>query len=201
MVTAAVSGAVISTLGRPLGSQVVCATSDTAARIDEIQIDLGEGPSWQALRTRLPVLEADLRHVRGSAWPGALEALRKLDIGALFAFPLFVGDLGVGSVDLYSHDPRQLSQSAVDDVAVLATVAARHLLRCALDELDHVEEGMTGGPYSRRDMHQAAGMIAVQLTIGVGDALLVLRARAFSTGRSVAEISLDVVARRLSFAL
>lgn len=194
-----VGGAAISTLGRPLGSQTVCASSSIAARIDEIQIDLGEGPCWEALRTRVPVMEPDLQRGAGSGWPGAREALRALDIGALYAFPLFVGDLGVGSVDLYSHDARQLSRDAVADVTVLAAVASRHLLRRALDELDNGDEGIADGPYSRREMHQASGMVAAQLSIGVDDALLVLRGRAFSTGRSVSEVAADVVARRLDF--
>ncbi|WP_404432381.1 GAF and ANTAR domain-containing protein [Microbacterium lacus] len=197
---AAVSGAAISTLGEPLGSQTVCASSPVAARIDEIQIDLGEGPCWQALRTRLPVLEPDLQR-GGTGWPGAREALRALDIGSLYAFPLFVGDLNVGSVDLYSDESRPLSQRAIDDVTVLAAVASRHLLRHALDDLDNDEHGIAEGPYSRREMHQASGMIAAQLSIGVDDALLVLRGRAFSSGLSVGEVAREVVARRLDFSL
>lgn len=194
-----VSGAAISTLGRPLGSQTICASGPVAARIDEIQIDLGEGPCWEALRTRVPVMEPDLQRGGGAGWPGAREALRALDIGALYAFPLFVGDLGVGSVDLYSREAGQLSQEAVADVTVLAAVASRHLLRRALDDLDADDDGMADGPYSRREMHQASGMVAAQLSVSVDDALLVLRGRAFSSGRSVGEIAADVVARRIDF--
>lgn len=193
-----VSGAAISTLGSPLGSQIVCATSRTAARIDEIQIDLGEGPCWDALRTRRPVLEPDLQR-GGDQWPGVREAFRSVDIGALYAFPLYVGDLSVGSVDLYSEEARGLSRGDVSDVEVLAAVVSRHLLRNALDDLDSVEEGVPDGPHSRREVHQATGMVAAQLSIGVDDALLVLRGRAFSSGRSVSEVAADVVARRLTF--
>ena len=194
-----VSGVAISTLGPPLGSQTVCATSPVAARIDEIQIDLGEGPCWEALRTRLPVMEPDLHRGGGSDWPGAREALRVLDIGALYAFPLFVGDLSVGSVDLYSQESRPLSETAVADATVLAAITSRHLLRRALNELDNEDEGIPDGPYSRREMHQASGMVAAQLSLGVDDALLVIRGRAFSSGRSVGEVAADVVARRLDF--
>lgn len=194
-----VSGAVISTLGRPLGSQTVCASSLVAARIDEIQIDLGEGPCWEALRTRLPVLEPDLQHAGGAGWPAAAEALRALDIGALYAFPLYVGNLSVGSVDLYMHASRRLSDKTVGDVSVLAEIVSRQVLRRALDEVNRADEGMAGGKYSRREMHQASGMVAAQLGIGVDDALLVLRAHAFSSGRSIAEISADVIGRRLDF--
>ena len=193
-----VAGAVISTLGQPLGSQTVCASSPVAARIDEIQIDLGEGPCWDALRTRRPVLEPDLQR-GGEDWPGAREAFRALDIGALYAFPLFVGELNVGIVDLYSQQPRELSRVDIEDVTVLAAVASRHLLRRALEDLHNVDEGMAGGPHSRREVHQATGMIAAQLSIGVDDALLVLRGRAFSSGRTVSSVAADVLARRITF--
>lgn len=194
-----VAGAAISTLGQPLGSQTVCATSTVAARIDEIQIDLGEGPCWEALRTRLPVLEPDLQRGGGTGWPAAREALRALDIGALYAFPLYVGDLSVGSVDLYSPNSGPLSPRAVEDVTVLAAIASRHILRRALDDVDNDEEGIDEGPYSRREVHQASGMVAAQLSITVDDALLVLRGHAFSSERSVGEVAADVVARRLNF--
>ena len=194
-----VSGAVISTLGQPLGSQTVCATNPVAARIDEIQIDLGEGPCWDALRSRLPVLEPDFQRSDGTTWPNAREAMRVLDIGAIYAFPLFVGNLSVGSVDLYSEASRPLSPQAVEDVMVLAAIASRHLLRRALDDLENDQDGIPDGPFSRREMHQASGIVAAQLSIGVDDALLVLRGRAFSSGRSVGAVAADVVARRLSF--
>ncbi|MFB9646838.1 GAF and ANTAR domain-containing protein [Microbacterium terregens] len=193
------SGAAISTLGRPLGSQTICATSAVAARIDEIQIDLGEGPCWEALRTRQPVMEPDLQRRGGAEWPGAREALRALDIAGIYAFPLFVGNVSVGSVDLYSHDSQRLSRGAVEDVAVLAAVVSRHLLRRAMDDVDSADEGLADGPYSRREMHQASGMVAAQLSVGVDDALLIIRGHAFSSGRSVGEVAVDVVARRLNF--
>ncbi|MFE1664061.1 GAF and ANTAR domain-containing protein [Microbacterium sp. P02] len=192
------SGAVISTLGEPLGSQTVCASSLTAARIDEIQIDLGEGPCWDAARTRRPVLEPDLQR-GGKEWPGAREAFRSLEIGSLYAFPLYVGHLSVGAVDLYSDEPRRLRDSDVDDIRVLAAIAARHLLKRALEDIDTAEQGMDDGPHSRREMHQASGMVAAQLRVGVNEALLVIRARAFSSGRSVSEVAADVIARRLTF--
>jgi hypothetical protein len=57
-----------------------------------------------------------------------------------------------------------------------------------------------GGPSrSRREVHQATGMILVQLGISADEASLLLRAHAFSSGRSVKEVANDVVERRLDF--
>ena len=48
-------------------------------------------------------------------------------------------------------------------------------------------------------VHQAAGMVAVQLGIGVADALVRLRAHAFATGTPLHKLAEDVVDRRLRF--
>jgi GAF domain-containing protein len=193
------SGAVISTLGHPLGSQTVCATDSVAARIDEIQIDLGEGPCWEALRSRRPVLLSDFRRVGGEKWPGARSALGQLNIQSLHAFPLFVGRLDVGCVDLYSYSPRVFTSVEVEDVATLAALAARHVLRRALDDLAAIDDGIADGRHSRRELHQASGMVAAQLRITADDAALVIRAHAYAASRPVMDVAADVIARRTSF--
>lgn len=195
---AAASGVVISTLGDPLGTQTVGATDSLAARIDEIQIDLGEGPGWDALRSRTPVMTRDLRDDGGAGWPTARAALRELGFRALHAFPLYVGEVAVGSVGLYWHEAGELSEGQVRGVAVLASIAARQVLRRALANLG-VTDGITEGPFSRREMHQASGMIAAQLSIGVDDALVVLRGHAFAADRTVLDVASDVLARRMVF--
>ena len=48
-------------------------------------------------------------------------------------------------------------------------------------------------------VHQASGMVAVQLGVSVGEALLRLRAYAFANDRLLAEVAEDVVGRRLRF--
>ena len=48
-------------------------------------------------------------------------------------------------------------------------------------------------------VHQAAGMVAAQLDVGVGQALIRLRAHAFGHDRPLTEVAADVVARELRF--
>src|SRR5438270_521228 len=48
-------------------------------------------------------------------------------------------------------------------------------------------------------VHQATGMVKVQLGISVEDAFLLLRARAFASERPLREVATDVVERRLRF--
>ena len=48
-------------------------------------------------------------------------------------------------------------------------------------------------------VHQASGMVAVQLHVSVGQALIRLKAYAFGNDRPLADVAADVVARRLRF--
>jgi hypothetical protein len=172
-----------------------------AARLDEIQFDLGEGPCWQAMSSRLPVLAPDLRVGDRSHWPVFAETVFSDEISqgvaAMFAFPLTVGSLELGAVDLYTLEPSQLTRAQVTDAAELADVAAWQVLRRVLDDHD-IEGGLTGA--SRREVHQATGMVLAQLGVSVEDAGLLLRAHAYAQGKSVREIANDVVERRLNFA-
>jgi hypothetical protein len=193
-----VAGAAVSTLGDPLGSGTVCSTDERAARLDEIQIDLGEGPCWDALTTRAPVLAAEVQTVASDRWPIAAAALRETGLEAVFAFPLVYGRLGLGAVDLYADAPGTLTADDVVGATTLAGVAARHVLHRAVASLG-LEAPDDVDRYSRREVHQASGMVSAQLSIDVDDALLVLRGHAFATGTSLREVAADVVARRVDF--
>nr|WP_228494928.1 GAF and ANTAR domain-containing protein [Clavibacter sp. VKM Ac-2873] len=196
-----VSGAAVSTLGDPIGSETVCASDDRAARLDEIQLDLGEGPCWEALTTRRPVLEPDVQGSDAATWPLARHAMRETGLGAVFAFPLVVAGLRLGAVDLYSRTARDISDREVADATALSRIVARQVLRRALlaAEGPQEETGTWDGRYSRREVHQATGMVVAQMGIRPADALLVLRGHAFATGRSLRDVAEDVVDRTLDF--
>ncbi len=196
-----VSGAAVSTLGDPLGSETVCATDANMARLEEIQIDLGEGPCWEALSTRRPVIEPDVQHSVDTSWPLARAALHETGLGAVFAFPLVVAGINVGAIDLYSATPAVLSDEQLHDATLLSVILARQVLRRSLlaSEDSGEDAGWVNSDFSRREVHQATGMIVAQMHVTPDDALLVLRGHAFSSGRPVRDIATDVVARTLDF--
>lgn len=196
------TGAAVSTLGPPLGSETICASDADAARLDEIQLDLGEGPCWEALASGQPVLEPDVRGSANTSWPLARQAMHETGLGAVFAFPLVVAGVDVGAVDLYSDTPRDLSTQQIDDATSLSRVLARQVLRRALLSLTAPGEedaGAWDGQYSRRELHQATGMVIAQMGLSAADALLVLRGHAFATNRPVRDVANDIVERRLDF--
>jgi hypothetical protein len=197
-----IDGAGISMLGAPFGSQTVCASDPIVAHLDEVQMDLGEGPCWQAQMSRRPVLTSNIRDASRYDWPVFTEAIRDCEVGALYAFPLIVGPLSIGAIDLYSARTGELNEEQVADATDLAAMAARQVLRMALSSREphaHDVVSETNMGYSRRVVDQATGMVLAQLDVPATDALLILRGHAFAQGRPVKEIAVEIVERKLEF--
>ncbi|QIZ97804.1 GAF and ANTAR domain-containing protein [Leifsonia sp. PS1209] len=195
-----VTHAAISTLGAPFGSETICASDSQAARLDELQIDFGAGPCWVALQTRTPVVDADLNAPKESGWPVLRDAIRDTGIRSLYAFPLVIGELNVGAVDLYATTPAALNPTLIARASALADLAATHVARQVIRRLPPVDRDDTDpAAYSRREIHQATGMIIAQMRVNAADAQALLHAHAFTLGRPVREVAADVVARRIKF--
>jgi len=153
--------AALSTFGATFGDETLCATDSESARLDELQIDLGEGPSWQSVRERRTVLEPDLRR-SPSPWPVFADATFGMSTQSVLAFPLSVGVVALGALGLYSDDPETLTRHEVDAVAALVAIAATQVLRRTFSRM----EAPVDDAYSRREVHQATGMVVAQLEIG-----------------------------------
>ncbi|GLZ27968.1 hypothetical protein Lesp02_01580 [Lentzea sp. NBRC 105346] len=188
-----VDAAALTLRGNARALEVVGAGDAWAAAIEELQYTLGEGPGVEAFDTGGPVLVADLTadEVR---WPGFAMASEKEGLAAMFAFPLQVGGIRLGTLDLYRRRPGGLSADAIADAAVLADLITHALL--AQNEQTGAEERLRV-EVSYQDVNMATGMLAAQLRISLEDAFLRLRAHAFSAGRSVLEVARDVLARRI----
>jgi hypothetical protein len=167
--------------------------------LDELQFDLGEGPCWDALRDRRPILEPDIRRSPFRHWPAFTPAVIEQGVAALFAFPLAVGPLQIGAVDMYSRVPVVLSRQETQHAVRLADLVARRVLVRALGSSEQAAEGPADSQYSRRIVHQATGMVLAQLSIGADDAYLVIQAHAYSTNRTMMEVSRQILSGELDF--
>lgn len=191
-----VAGAAVSTLGGLLGSETLSATDSHAARIDEIQFDLGEGPCWDAHRHSAPIDEPDFRADGRARWPAFFEAVRDEPVRAIFAYPLTVGTLRIGAVDLYCTQPMRLNPAEKVRASALADAVSRSILRDTLDN----DPGETElNPLSRRAVHHATGIVLAQLAISPDDAHLIIQGHAFATGMAMLEVAEMIVDGRLRF--
>jgi hypothetical protein len=178
----------------------VCATDDVAAAIEDLQFRLGEGPCVDAFH-RGPVMIADLNDpkcVGASPWPQFVKEASAAGARALFALPLQIGAIRVGAFDLYRDRPGLLTDARLSLALTLADAAATSLLadRHGLGIDLPLEPAASSSSY-HAEVHQATGMLSVQLGISLDDAFVRVRAFAFATERSINEVARDVVEGRL----
>lgn len=187
-----VDGASISVVST-IGTQSTIGVSDRlAAELDERQFELGEGPTVDVMRHGLVVsaLDLDSEGVR-AAWPVLATAARKIGVRALFAFPMLLDGARVGVVNLYALTVRPLWEPAVLQLGATLTAAAvptavEIATRSAMSE----QRAGRQQTELRREVHQAAGMLLVQLDCSIDEAMARLRAHAFADSTPI-----DVVAR------
>ncbi|HEY3572844.1 MAG TPA: GAF domain-containing protein [Arthrobacter sp.] len=196
-----VSGAAVSMFGGTATETLVCASDKASARLDELQFDLGEGPRWEALRTRLPVLVPDVRTTTPYSWPVLSKALEDTGVAAVFVFPLTLGALDLGVVQLHNTRPGNLSYSDHTTAAMLAGQTAWNLLRRVLSVSSaDTDPSVDRSLMSRREIHQATGVVLAQAGTSAAEALLLLRAHAFANAISLSEAAEAVLTGHLSFA-
>lgn len=194
-----VDGASISVFTGTEARQIVAASDATAALLEELQYTLNDGPCVVASTTGNPVFVSDI-HEDAAGWPMFAAAIaEQMPIEALFALPLRCGAVNLGVLALYRRLPGPLTQAQRRDALDAADVAALMMLgRIDPDARpDNLPDGVVPG---RAEVHQATGMVLVQLGVSAPEALVRLRAHAFVHGRLLIDVARDVVARRLSFA-
>jgi hypothetical protein len=200
----AVSGAGLTAAPRAGAGHLICATDEISEQIAELELTLGEGPCPDAAAAAGPVLVSDLAAADVAArWPSFAPAARQAGAAAIFAFPLQIGAIRVGVLEVYRSQPGPLSADQMGDALVLADIAAVLLL-----ESPGGAAGVAGPltslggqpPYlalHRAEIDQATGMLTEQLGVGIDEAFVRLRAYAYADERRLTEVARDIVARRL----
>jgi hypothetical protein len=178
----------------------VAATDDVSALIEESQFGLGEGPCLDACQQDRSVLEPDLAAPDSVRWPAFAGPVLDAGARAVFGFPLHLGQVRLGALDLYRDRPGALSdEQHLDALAVADLVTRAVLVIQAQAPAGRLAAELEEGADLHLVVHQASGRVAVQLDVGIGEALVRLRAHAFGAGRSLTAVAHDVVAGRLRF--
>ncbi|NUP21271.1 MAG: ANTAR domain-containing protein [Streptomyces sp.] len=181
-------------------------TPGASARFEELQYTLGEGPGPEAIRTRTHVLEPDLEAVRPGRWPALVPAARRAGVHGVCCYFLGVGGIRLGVLTVLSSPDRKLTEQHHDDSLALAAGLTTALLYGnppgawpGDGEVTQERTMWASGGLHRPVVHQATGMISVQLDVSLAEALVRLRAHAYASGRPLGEVAQDVVARKLRF--
>lgn len=190
-------GAGVSIVTTSGASDPLYATDELATEIERLQVTLGEGPCVDSSASGSPVLVPDLSDLDDSVssrWPVFRGEATRLGAQAIFAFPIRIGAMGLGAVDLYRRSPGPLQESELS--SVLTSVDR---VGIAVLDAPHQYDDADGRTMSTMVVHQAAGMVMAQLDSSIGEAMVRLRATAFAEGRTVNDLAVDVVNRRRRF--
>ncbi len=180
------------------GQSVTAHASDSrASAVEDLQHTLGEGPGVAASSSGAAVLVPNLNDLGAAAfqrWPTFAKQAVELGVHAAFAFPLLLGTSSVGALSFYRNERGDLSAEEL----VQGWITADAVTLALVDPAEQVPGGVEQLDPLR--VHQAAGMVTVQLGIPIDQALLRMRGAAIAEGLSVDELADAIVqrSRRLS---
>ena len=193
-----VTGAGVMLMSGDIPRGSLSSTDDVSQLIEELQYTLGEGPCVDAYQQDSVVAEPDLAEPVARRWPAFTPPALQAGVRAVFGFPLRVGTVRLGALNLYRDRPGPLNGEQHADALVVADVAARWVLDAQAGAPSGVvAKELEAGADFHFAVHNAAGMVSVQGGISVAEALIRLRAFAFANDRLLADVADDVVAHRV----
>jgi hypothetical protein len=198
-----VDGAAISVylgadLAVPIGASDVETTTGEA-----LQFTLREGPCFEAYESRRPILISNLERPGSAAWSRwpayAAELTRRTPYRGVFAFPLLVSGVAMGSLGVYQRDVGELEH--LDEVSAIAEWISGRVLEA---EMSAANGGLPGPRWMespaglrRRQVWLAQGFVLQSNRVTPGEAIDLLRAQAFTSNRLLDDLADDIVAGRL----
>jgi GAF domain len=188
-----VMGAAVNLMSSGSAAEAVVGSSDAvSARVDDLQLTVGEGPCHEALATCRPVQAANL--ALETRWPGYCSLAQEHGVHAVFAFPLQLGAVSLGVLDIYAAVPTTLDEGQLSLALAFAEIATETLLHKARPGRESfLDPGIRTAIGSRAEIYQAQGMVMIDLGTSLVDALVRIRAFSFGHHRSLGDVAHDIV--------
>jgi GAF domain len=196
-----VDGAAVSIASAGTTQGTFGSSGELSRRLDEFQFTLGEGPCLDAVNTGRPVLVGDVGDPGHQLWPAFTREAMGSGVRAVFALPVALARAPVGALDLFRNEAGPLTDIGLEAGLWAAELAALPLLELmtevgpALDDGDGWDQLAS---LERVEVYQATGMIIGHLDVDASEALVRLRAYAFSQGLTASEAAWAIVERRVS---
>lgn len=169
------------------------AASDEMYEIEQIEIELGQGPCIEAYRSREPVIAPELATFE-SRWPQVVPRLAGLGMQAGYAFPLqFRGDC-IGALNLYRTVPGEFRKEDVRLGQAFAHMAAIGILQerkvtAAEERAAQLQHALD----SRLIIEQAKGVLAQRHGLAPDEAFEKLRHHARRHNSRLHDLSRRIV--------
>jgi hypothetical protein len=190
-------GAAVTLFGPGLVETLTVVSDRAAKAAQDIEFAFGEGPARDTVTRCRPVRAEGSRLRR--RWPNYGPAVERLGIRSVVAVPVELTGTPLGALTLFG--PHQ--HGDFDALLMLGGTVAAMLVPD--EEPVSTDESLPECPLlaeadDRRVVHQAAGVLSVQIGCSVSDALSLIRARAFADDISIESIASDIVQHRLRLA-
>lgn len=172
---------------------VTAAANDGVARmIDQLELDVGDGPCLDAIEEEAAQIDTDL--TAHSQWPRlAARIVTETPVRGSMAFRLLVERRKVGALNLFSDAANALDKASAERAIILAAFATM-----AINAAAQGEEATTlrRGLDSNREIGKAIGMLMVLNDISEAEAFDMLRRTSQDTNVKVADVAAAIVRRR-----
>jgi AmiR/NasT family two-component response regulator len=107
---------------------------------------------------------------------------------------MHIGGVGFGVLDVYADRPGSMRSEQVTMALTYAQIATEIMLDGDLTTADgDLEPGLSTALDYRAEIHQAQGMVIVDLDAGASEALARMRAHAFAHNRPLIDLSRDII--------
>lgn len=193
-----VTGAGVMLTDEPGDLRFVAASNGLIRKIEDLQIELGEGPCLHAYQTGQQVVEDDLE--AGSQFPTFGPRAVKAGIRAVYSFPMWVEgvDEHVGALNFYTATPGHFDEEDRTTGQTLADVATTYILNARTFERSVQLTGQLQHALETRIVvEQAKGMLAAQLDTTIPEAFERLRQHARSNRLKLHDVARDLIEGRL----
>lgn len=190
-----VSGARVRVLGPTSvdgGGALVYSSDELGARLDDLAVTAGSGPCIDAFELGRPMLVPNL--TADGRWPGFTADAVTAGAAAVFSFPLQVGGVRLGVLEMHRRSIGSLTPAQLTDALLLADAATDTIF----DDVHGVAPLTLSGLVDiQAEVHQATGMVAVDMRVSLAEALLRIRGHAFARHMTLPEVAKEIIERRL----
>jgi GAF domain-containing protein len=170
----------------------VVATDEPGRRLEDAELQTGEGPCIEAFVTRRPVTVLDLHADR--RWPVLSRVVADSPIRGVVGVPIHLSGAPVGTLDVYRSTPTRWEPDAPQALLRFAEVAEQ-LMRAsvAAERADELAAQLTYALEHRAPIERAVGFLMARRGLPQPQAFELLRSTARSTRRRIGDVATELL--------
>ncbi len=142
-------------------------TDERVRRVDNLQLECGEGPCLEAMEDHTTFIIADT--VTETRWPTWCRSIVELGVRSVLSVRLFTQSGTIGSLNIYSSQPKHFD---ADDAAVAAVFAGHASVALAAAQ---TESGLRAAMDGRHVIGLAQGILMERFDLSTDQSFSVLR--------------------------